>query len=79
MGEALCGWVVHEMDRTQPDVAAATHDCFESVDVRPLLPGICAPVLLLSGVNSPIASMQQKALTETERACRVVRRLRPRR
>jgi hypothetical protein len=67
------------MDRTQPDVAAAMHDCFESVDVRPLLPGICAPDLLFSGDNSPTASVQQKALAETERACRVVRRLRPRR
>jgi pimeloyl-ACP methyl ester carboxylesterase len=53
------------MDRTQPDFAAAMHDCFESVDVQPLLPGICAPVLLLSGDNSPIASAQQKALAET--------------
>ena len=53
------------MDRTPPDVAAAMHDCFESVDVRPLLPGISAPVLLLSGDNSPIASAQQKALAET--------------
>jgi pimeloyl-ACP methyl ester carboxylesterase len=41
------------------------HDCFESVDVRPLLPGVSAPVLLLSGDNSPIASAQQKALAET--------------
>jgi 3-oxoadipate enol-lactonase len=48
-----------------PTVAAAMHDCFESVDVFPLLPGIAAPVLLLSGYNSPIASAQQKALAET--------------
>jgi len=41
------------------------HECFESVDVRPLLPGISAPVLLLSGDSSPIASAQQKALAET--------------
>ena len=53
------------MDRTPPDVAAAMHDCFESIDVFPLLPGIAAPVLLLSGDNSPIASAQQKALAET--------------
>ncbi len=62
---ALCDWVVREMDRTPPEVAAAMHDCFESVDVSPLLPGITAPVLLLSGDNSPIASAQQKALAET--------------
>ena len=43
--EALRDWVVREMDRTPPDVAA--------------------PVLLLSGDNSPIASAQQKALAET--------------
>jgi 3-oxoadipate enol-lactonase len=63
--EALCDWVVREMDRTPPRVAAAMHDCFESVDVSPLLPSITAPVLLLSGDNSPIASAQQKALAET--------------
>ena len=61
----LCDWVVREMDRTPPGVAAAMHDCFESVDVSPLLPSITAPVLLLSGDNSPIASAQQKALAET--------------
>lgn len=64
-GEALCDWVVREMDRTPPEVAAAMHDCFEQVDVRPLLPGITAPVLLLSGDNSDIASAQQKATAET--------------
>ena len=48
-----------------PGVAAAMHDCFESVDVSPLLPSITGPVLLLSGDNSPIASAQQKALAET--------------
>jgi pimeloyl-ACP methyl ester carboxylesterase len=53
------------MDRTPPGVAAAMHDCFESVDVSPLLPSITAPVLLLSGDNSPIASAQQRALAET--------------
>ena len=53
------------MDRTPPGVAAAMHDCFESVDVSPLLPSITVPVLLLSGDNSPIASAQQKALAET--------------
>ncbi len=63
--EALCDWVVREMDRTRPDIAAAMHDCFESVDVNPLLPGIKPPVLLLSGDNSPIASAQQKMLAET--------------
>ena len=56
--------MVRELDRTPPDVAAAMHDCFESIDVFPLLPGIAAPVLLLSGDNSPIASAQQKALAE---------------
>jgi pimeloyl-ACP methyl ester carboxylesterase len=79
--EALCDWVVREMDRTPPGVAAAMHDCFESVDVSTLLPSISAPVLLLSGDNSPIASAQQKALAETpaERPGRAVCRLRPRR
>jgi len=64
-GKDLCEWVVHEMDRTPPDVAAAMHDCFEGVDTLPLLPGIKAPVLLLSGDKSPIASAQQKTFAET--------------
>lgn len=58
-------WVIAEMDKTRPDVAAALHECFESVDVRPLLAGIKAPVLLLSGDKSRIASEQQKILAET--------------
>jgi pimeloyl-ACP methyl ester carboxylesterase len=63
-GKDLCDWVIREMDRTPPDVAAAMHDCFEGVDTVPLLPRISAPVLLLSGDNSPIASAQQKTFTE---------------
>jgi pimeloyl-ACP methyl ester carboxylesterase len=58
-------WVIAEMDKTRPDIAAALHECFESVDVRPLLAGIKAPVLLLSGDNSRIASEQQKIFAET--------------
>jgi len=57
-------WVVAEMDKTRPDVAAALHECFEGVDVRPLLAGIKAPVLLLSGDKSAIASQQQKTFAE---------------
>ena len=59
---ALQEWVIAEMDKTRPDIAAALHDCFESVDLRPLLAGIKAPVLLLSGDKSRIASEQQKIL-----------------
>jgi pimeloyl-ACP methyl ester carboxylesterase len=62
---ALQEWVIAEMDKTRPDIAAALHDCFESVDLRPLLPGIKPPVLLLSGDKSRIASEQQKILAET--------------
>jgi pimeloyl-ACP methyl ester carboxylesterase len=61
----LCDWVVREMDRTPPEVAAAMHDCFEGVDTLPLLPSIKAPVLLLSGDKSPIASAQQKTFADT--------------
>jgi 3-oxoadipate enol-lactonase len=57
-------WVVSEMDKTRPDVAAALHECFEAVDVRPLLPRIEAPVLLLSGDKSAIASEQQRIFAE---------------
>jgi 3-oxoadipate enol-lactonase len=58
-------WVIAEMDRTRPDIAAAMHECFESVDVRPLLAGIKAPVLMLSGDKSRIASEQQKILADS--------------
>jgi 3-oxoadipate enol-lactonase len=61
----LCDWVVREMDRTPPEIAAAMHDCFEEVDTVPLLPRIVAPVLLLSGDNSPIASAQQQTFVKT--------------
>jgi pimeloyl-ACP methyl ester carboxylesterase len=52
------------MDKTRPDIAAALHECFEQVEVTPLLEGIAAPVLLLSGDKSRIASEQQKILAE---------------
>jgi len=58
-------WCIAEMDKTRPDIAAALHECFESIDVKPLLPTIKAPVLLLSGDKSRIASEQQKILVET--------------
>ena len=61
----LCDWVVREMDRTPPEVAAAMHDCFEEVDTVPLLPRIAAPVLLLSGDKSQIASAQQQTFVST--------------
>ena len=60
----LCDWVVREMDRTPPEVAAAMHDCFEGVDTLPLLPSINAPALLLSGDKSPIASAQQQTFAD---------------
>ncbi len=41
------------------------HDCFEDVDTLPLLAEVKAPVLLLSGDKSPIASAQQKILAQT--------------
>ena len=63
--EELREWCVAEMDRTRPDIAAALHECFEAIDVRPLLPGIKPPVLLLSGDKSRIASEQQKIFAET--------------
>jgi len=61
---ALQDWVVAEMDRTRPDIAAAMHDCFETVDTLPLLPGIEAPVMMLSGDKSRIASASQRAFAE---------------
>ena len=58
-------WCIAEMDKTRPDIAAALHECFEGIDVKPLLPGIGIPVLLLSGDKSRIASEQQKILAAT--------------
>jgi 3-oxoadipate enol-lactonase len=63
--EDLCEWCIAEMDKTRPDIAASLHECFEAADVKPLLPAIRAPVLLLSGDKSRIASEQQKILAET--------------
>ena len=63
--QQLQEWCIAEMDKTCPDVAAALHECFESIDVKPLLPAVKAPVLLLSGDKSRIASEQQKVLAET--------------
>jgi pimeloyl-ACP methyl ester carboxylesterase len=64
-GPQLQEWVVAEMDKTPPDIAAALHECFETVDVKPLLAKISARVLLLSGDKSRIASEQQKILADS--------------
>ena len=58
-------WCTAEMDKTRPDIAAALHECFEAIDVKPLLAAIKAPVLLLSGDKSRIASEQQKIFAQT--------------
>jgi 3-oxoadipate enol-lactonase len=58
-------WCIAEMDKTRPDIAAALHECFEAIDVKPLLAAIKAPVLLLSGDKSRIASEQQKIFAQT--------------
>ena len=63
--DALREWCIAEMDKTRPDVAASLHECFESVDVKPILASLSAPVLLLSGDKSRIASEQQKILAES--------------
>src|SRR5262252_5025224 len=63
--ESLREWCIEEMDKTRPDIAAALHECFEKIDTRPLLSKIAAPVLLLSGDKSRIASEQQKILADT--------------
>jgi pimeloyl-ACP methyl ester carboxylesterase len=55
-------WCIAEMDKTRRDIAVALHECFEAIDTKPLLPKINAPVLLLSGDKSRIASEQQQIL-----------------
>jgi pimeloyl-ACP methyl ester carboxylesterase len=60
----LQDWVVNEMDRVRPDIAAGMHDCFEGVDTLPILPQVKAPVMMLSGDKSRIASASQKAFAE---------------
>ncbi len=57
-------WCIAEMNKTRPDIAAGLHECFERVNVVPLLAGIRAPVLLLSGDKSRIASEQQRILAD---------------
>ena len=63
--EELREWCIAEMDKTRPEIAAALHEAFETIDTKPLLAGIKAPVLLLSGDMSRIASEQQKILADT--------------
>jgi 3-oxoadipate enol-lactonase len=63
--QPLREWCIAEMDKTRPDVAASLHECFESVDVKPILASIRAPVLMLNGDKSRIASEQQKILAES--------------
>ena len=63
--EPLREWCIAEMDKTRPNIAAALHECFEKIDTKPLLSRIAAPVLLLSGDKSRIASEQQKILADT--------------
>jgi 3-oxoadipate enol-lactonase len=63
--EELRGWCIAEMGKTRADIAAALHECFEAIDTKPLLPDIKAPVLLLSGDKSRIASEQQKILAQS--------------
>jgi len=40
------------------------HECFEDVDTVGILPSVRAPVLLLSGDKSQIASAQQRIFAE---------------
>jgi pimeloyl-ACP methyl ester carboxylesterase len=61
----LCEWYIAEMDKTRPDVAAALMECFEAVDLMPHLGQVRAPVLLLSGDQSKIASEHQAAFAKT--------------
>jgi pimeloyl-ACP methyl ester carboxylesterase len=63
--ERLREWCIAEMNKTRPDIVAALHECFEAIDTKPLLSRIDAPVLLLSGDKSRIASEQQKILADT--------------
>jgi pimeloyl-ACP methyl ester carboxylesterase len=62
---ALQDWVVREMDRVAPLVAASMHTCFEHVDTAEILPSIRVPVLLLSGDRSQISSAQQQFFADT--------------
>jgi 3-oxoadipate enol-lactonase len=63
--EKLREWCIAEMDNTRADIAASLHECFEAINVQPLLAGIQAPVLLLSGDKGRIASEQQKILAQS--------------
>ena len=63
--EQLREWCIAEMGKTRANIAAALHECFEAVDLQPVLRTVTTPVLLLSGDKSPIASEQQKIFAET--------------
>ncbi len=63
--EELREWCIAEMGRTRADIAASLHECFEGIDVKPILAQVAAPALLLSGDKSAIASAQQQILADT--------------
>jgi pimeloyl-ACP methyl ester carboxylesterase len=64
-GPDIAEWCIAEMGKTRCDIAAALHECFETVDTIPILPKVAAPTLLLSGDKSRIASAAQQVLAAT--------------
>jgi len=62
---ALQDWVVAEMDRVKPDIAAAMHECFEGVDTLDIMQSVKPPVLLLGGDKSEISSAQTQVFAQT--------------
>lgn len=54
----LQDWYVEQLGKTPDYVAAALIECFDEVDLMPILSKIEAPVLLLSGDKSKLSSEQ---------------------
>ena len=55
-------WYIAELSKTPKHVAASIMECFDGIDTSPLLSNVQAPVLLLCGDKSTIASEHQALL-----------------
>lgn len=65
-GPELADWYVAQLAKTPAYVSAATFECFQTIDIEPLLREITVPVLLLYGDKSKPASPEQQAILRKE-------------
>jgi pimeloyl-ACP methyl ester carboxylesterase len=77
--EPLREWCIAEMNKTRPDIAAALHECFEAIDVQPLLPEIGDPSAAAERRQEPdrFGAAENSRRDFAGRPARAVRRVRP--